>query len=183
MPSGEATAIGVLVFLTLLAVATKVAALWKMPPGYRPEPTGPRLTFGIPPAHIWKRQVAADSAQIRKDHPGLFKPLELSFDGWIAAETDQTFAEWIEAMEKAPAVPDVVLALPTGGTAEFPPRVVRPQSTVDVLSTGLPYAGRVETGYLRKSVVPPPDSGTTFQKKKSGPRPFGIAPTGNRGTR
>jgi hypothetical protein len=62
-------------------------------------------------------------------------PLELSFDGWIRAETDQTFAEWIEANS-------------------IPQKVDLTDELVECfrIEMAASYAGKVETGTLRASL-------------------------------
>lgn len=105
---------------------------------------------------LYDRRRAAYPRARRRD-----KPLEISFDGWIQYETDQTFGEWLEATKR-------------GETDE----------TVGQLYARL--SSRPETFGIPRGPAPSADTGTLRASLPPGTRSWIIRtkpPTGNTGTR
>lgn len=111
--------------------------LWKMRAVIRFSPS-----WGVPPA--------AD--------PMVGRRVDLTFDGWLSADTELTFQEWLEAAAKAPSSPAIVVALPKGGTAEVwaDPSMARIRAEFHRLlaeeGQRIPRGAEVATGVLRSSV-------------------------------
>jgi hypothetical protein len=100
----------------------------------------------------WARPRAMGPLQPDRPWPRADRPVELTFDGWLAAATELTFQEWVEVHSRAPAPP--LPRAPIGGTGErwMDPSMAALRAEFHRLLADDARGAQVITGTLRSSV-------------------------------